>query len=99
MFNCQFFIVAQCNPHIVPFVFNGDGEVGRPNRWTHSRRGGYLLSGIELYLKMDMRNKLGFLKEVGAVDGFTSNLMTQNFSGTATIVPQVSLLDFLKVCE
>ncbi|KAI2506460.1 protein of unknown function (DUF3336) [Fragilaria crotonensis] len=29
MLNCQFFIAAQCNPHIVPFFYNCCGGVGR----------------------------------------------------------------------
>lgn len=97
MLNCQFFVVAQANPHVVPFVFNSDGDVGKPNRWSHSRRGGYLLSGLELFLKMDMKTKLNFLHEVGAVVGFTAILMTQNFGGTSTIVPHVKPIDFIKV--
>lgn len=39
MFNCQFFIACQCNPHIVPFFFNPKGAVGRPCRWYVLRRG------------------------------------------------------------
>ena len=69
MLNCHFFVVSQTNPHIVPFFFHQDGSIGRPQRWSKSRRGGFLLGGIEMYLKMNMRNKLTFLKEVGAVVG------------------------------
>lgn len=97
--NCQFFVVVQCNPHQVPFYFNSDGIPGQPNRWTHSRRGGYLYSGIELYLKLDMLKNLNFLKEVGAVTGVTSKLMTQSFAGTATIVPRVTFQDYFKIVE
>ena len=57
MLNCQFFIVSQCNPHIVPFFFNPKGGVGRPSRWSsgeqeHSWRGGFLLAALEMYLKV-----------------------------------------------
>jgi predicted acylesterase/phospholipase RssA len=50
IFNCQFFIAAQCNPHIVPFFYNSKGGVGRPSRWSSgtqeaSWRGGFLLAG------------------------------------------------------
>jgi predicted acylesterase/phospholipase RssA len=49
IFNCQFFIAAQCNPHIVPFFYNSKGGVGRPSRWSSgtqedSWRGGFLLA-------------------------------------------------------
>ena len=29
MLNCQFFLAAQANPHIVPFFYNSKGDVGR----------------------------------------------------------------------
>lgn len=53
VFNCQFFIAAQCNPHIVPFFYNSKGGVGRPSRWSSgtqeaSWRGGFLLAGTYL---------------------------------------------------
>lgn len=59
MLNCQFFIAAQCNPHIVPFFFNPKGGVGMPSRWSggsqeDSWRGGFLLAALEMYLKNDM---------------------------------------------
>lgn len=82
MLNCQFFVAAQCNPHIVPFVFDAKGNVGRPSRWSSgmrddSWRGGFVLSALELYLKTDMRAKFHFLNDVEAAVGFTSTLMTQ----------------------
>jgi len=97
MLNCKFLAVSQLNPHIAPFYFCADGRIAEPNRWEPSRRGGYVLSGLELFLKMDMVTKLAFLKNVGAVRGFTSNLMTQAFSGTTTIVPNITPADYLAV--
>jgi len=97
MMNCQFFIVAQCNPHLVPLVFQADGQVGRPTRWQNSRRGGHLLSGLELFLKLHMRFMFQFLHDVGAVTGVMSKLMIQELNGTSNIVPTVSPIDYLKV--
>lgn len=37
-FNCQFFLAAQANPHIVPFFYNNKGDVGRPSRWSVGHR-------------------------------------------------------------
>lgn len=56
IFNCQFFIAAQCNPHIVPFFYNNKGGVGRPSRWSSGRqeeswRGGFLLAGMFSFLQ------------------------------------------------
>lgn len=102
MLNCQFFVAAQCNPHIVPFFYNPRGGVGRPSRWSNrgredSWRGGFLLSALELYLKSDMKAKLQFLNDIEAAVGFTSTMMTQRFEGSTTIVPQVSFMDYFKV--
>lgn len=118
MFNCQFFLAAQCNPHIVPFFYNSKGDVGRPSRWSranrqkigesseengvflgHSWRGGFLLSALEMYLKSDMRAKFHFLNDIEVALGFTSTMMTQQFHGTTTIVPQTSFLDYFKLFQ
>ncbi|KAL7580584.1 hypothetical protein ACA910_003705 [Epithemia clementina (nom. ined.)] len=100
--NCQFFIASQCNPHVVPFFFHPKGGVGRPCRWSsgaqeHSWRGGFLLAALEMYLKTDMKSKFVFLKDLDAAVGFTSTMMTQDFVGSTTIVPQVSFRDYFKL--
>lgn len=99
MLNCRFFLAAQANPHIVPFFFESKGDVGRPSRWSSgmrddSWRGGFLLSALEMYLKNDMRSKFHFLNDLEVAVGFTSTMMTQTYSGSTTIVPQVCLKDF-----
>lgn len=102
MLNCQFFIACQANPHIVPFFFNSKGAVGRPSRWSSgeqawSWRGGFLLAALELYLKNDMKAKFIFLNDLEAAVGFTSTMMTQQFHGSTTIVPQVQFRDYLQL--
>ncbi len=102
MFNCQFFLTAQCNPHIVPFFFYSKGCVAQPSRWSKglaqdSWRGGFLLAALEMYLKSDMRAKFVFLNELEAAVSFTSTMMTQMYSGTTTIVPQISISDYFMV--
>lgn len=102
MFNCQFFLAAQCNPHIVPFFHNSKGDVGRPSRWSRqmkmdSWRGGFLLAALEIYLKADMRSKFHVLNDLGAAVGFTSTMMTQIYGGTTTIIPAISFWDYFKL--
>jgi predicted acylesterase/phospholipase RssA len=102
MLNCQFFIACQANPHIVPFFFNPKGGVGRPCRWPSgaqedSWRGGFLLAALEMYLKNDMKAKFRFLRDLEASPGFTSTMLTQEFEGSTTIVPQVQFIDYFKV--
>lgn len=50
-----------------------------------------------MYLKNDMRSKFHFLNDMEVAVGFTSTMMTQTYSGTTTIVPQVCLKDFFLV--
>jgi len=102
MFNCHFFLAAQCNPHIVPFFHSSKGCVAQPSRWSRGRnedawRGGFLLAAVERYLKSDMKAKCQFLNEMEASVGFTANMMTQIFHGSTTIVPHVSLSDYFQL--
>jgi hypothetical protein len=50
-----------------------------------------------MYLKNDMRSKFHFLNDLEVAVGFTSTMMTQVYSGSTTIVPQVCLKDFFLV--
>jgi predicted acylesterase/phospholipase RssA len=100
--NCQFFVAAQCNPHVVPFFFNPKGGVGNPSRWSSgeheaSWRGGFLLAALEMYLLNDMKSKFRFLHEAEAAVGFTSAMMAQEFVGSITIVPQVQFTDYFRL--
>merc|ERR1719399_868024 len=52
LFNSQFSIVSQTNPHIIPFFFNAEGAAGRPIRWPWRHfRGGFIASLIECWCK------------------------------------------------
>jgi hypothetical protein len=71
-----------------------------------SWRGGYLLSALELYLKISMRAKFQFLNEIEAAVSFTGTLMTQNNWGSATsddttttMVPEVDVDFFFKIIQ
>lgn len=96
MLNCQFFVAAQCNPHIVPFFYNSKGDVGRPSRWSSGKRedswrGGFLLSALELYLKSDMRAKFHFLNDVEVAVREANGLCAM----TALVVDPPTALTFL----
>ena len=102
-FNCHFFLAAQLNPHILPFQFNCKGDVAEPSLWSanlneDSWRGGFLLSALEVFLKSSMKAKLQFLKQMEVLTGFIRTVFTQEqYGGTSTIVPPVSLSDYPKV--
>ena len=62
VFNVNYFIVSQCNPHIIPFFFHHRGSSGDPSRrgiGLGSRfRGGFISSMLEVALRLEMRKWL-----------------------------------------
>ncbi|ODA80155.1 hypothetical protein RJ55_03113 [Drechmeria coniospora] len=99
-FNVNFTIVSQVNPHINLFFFSSRGSVGLPvtHRKGRGWRGGYLMSAIENYLKLDMNKWLKFIRHAELLPRPLgqdwSQLWLQEFSGTITIWPRAVLSDF-----
>ena len=102
-FNAKFVIASQVNPHVAPFIFHTHGAPGEPSRWSTPRRaedawhGGFVLAAAELYLRSDMLNKLQWLRDIDATPGWTGRILTQNFEGSATIMPNLQLRDYFHV--
>mmetsp|Transcript_29882 Transcript_29882/g.45280 ORF Transcript_29882/g.45280 Transcript_29882/m.45280 type:complete len:647 (+) Transcript_29882:126-2066(+) len=106
--NCQFFVVVQTNPHLVPFRFYPYGSPGSPSPWWGLPRGGRILAAMEIYLKMTMKNHFQFLKQIKAEEGIMlvkgnrtltgiiSDVFTQDTTGTINKVAPVQLQDYPK---
>ncbi|KAJ1496988.1 hypothetical protein HMI54_013977, partial [Coelomomyces lativittatus] len=63
-------------------------------------RGGFILSGLEHYLKLNLMKYLKLLRNlrlsvVGQQDW--SSIFLQRFHGSVTIVPQTSILDYFYI--
>ncbi|KAI9166597.1 Patatin-like phospholipase domain-containing protein [Paramyrothecium foliicola] len=99
-FNVNFTIVSQVNPHINLFFFSSRGSVGRPvtHRKGRGWRGGYVMSAMEHYLKLDMNKWLKFIRHAELLPRPLgqdwSQLWLQQFSGTITIWPKSIPSDF-----
>lgn len=99
-FNVNFTIVSQVNPHINLFFFSSRGSVGHPvtHRKGRGWRGGYLMSAIENYLKLDMNKWLKFIRHAELLPRPLgqdwSQLWLQEFSGNITIWPKSAVSDF-----
>ncbi|POR34693.1 Patatin-like phospholipase domain-containing protein [Tolypocladium paradoxum] len=99
-FNVNFTIVSQVNPHINLFFFSSRGSVGHPvtHRKGRGWRGGYLMSAMEHYLKLDMNKWLKFIRHAELLPRPLgqdwSQLWLQEFSGTVTIWPKSTPSDF-----
>jgi predicted acylesterase/phospholipase RssA len=104
LFNANFHIVSQVNPHIIPFFFCPSGDIGRPIRWPWKRwRGGFMLTFLISWLKEDMIRTLRVFRvtditfKVFGVDW--SYLFLQDSQGDITIVPNASFWDYVRVME
>ncbi|RCI15301.1 hypothetical protein L249_6603, partial [Ophiocordyceps polyrhachis-furcata BCC 54312] len=95
-FNVNFTIVSQANPHVNAFFFSSRGTVGHPvaHRKGRGWRGGYLMSAMENYLKLDMQKWLRFIRHAELLPRPLgqdwSQLWLQDFSGNITIWPPPS---------
>lgn len=102
-FNVNFTIVSQVNPHINLFFFSSRGSVGHPvtHRKGKGWRGGYVMSAVEHYLKLDMTKWLKFIRHAELLPRPLgqdwSQLFLQQFSGTITIWPKTQPSDFYHI--
>ncbi len=98
--NVHFSIVSQVNPHVNLFVFSSRGQVGRPV--THRRgrgwRGGFLVSALEQYIKLDLNKWWKVLRHLELLPRPLgqdwSEVWLQRYSGNITIWPKSVLSDF-----
>lgn len=99
-FNVNFTIVSQVNPHIALFMYGPRGAVGRPvsHRKGKGWRGGFVGSVLENIVKSEIRKWLKLVKDLNLLprimDQDWSNIWLQQFKGTVTLFPKMSLIDF-----
>ena len=97
-FNVNNFIVSQVNPHILPFFFWNSGSPGKPT--SRNWRGGFCLSYMEAYLKLDMKkwanliNQMEIFPELFGHD--LTELFLQETFGEITIAPSPNLMNYLQ---
>ncbi|CAB4415920.1 unnamed protein product [Rhizophagus irregularis] len=102
-FNVKNTIVSQVNPHIHLFFYAPRGSVGRPvsHRLGRGWRGGFLLSGIEQYLKLDLSKWLKWIRDLELLpkvaDQDWSSIWLQRFEGNITIWPKSKISDFFYI--
>eukprot|EP01117_Protostelium_nocturnum_P009552 TRINITY_DN3406_c0_g2_i1.p1 TRINITY_DN3406_c0_g2~~TRINITY_DN3406_c0_g2_i1.p1 ORF type:complete len:626 (+),score=217.71 TRINITY_DN3406_c0_g2_i1:113-1990(+) len=103
LFNVNYTIVSQTNPHIVPFLFETRGSGGKPSKHRSGSgwRGGFVASSLEQLLKLDMLKWLRLLRNMDLVPSFigqdSSVLFLQKFHGSCTVFPKPVLSDYFKL--
>ncbi|KAL7424847.1 hypothetical protein Q5752_000532 [Cryptotrichosporon argae] len=102
-FNCNFSIVSQTNPHIHLFFFAPRGSVGRPvaHRKGKGWRGGFFLSALESYIKLDLSKHFKVIRDLDLLPQLLqsdwSGVFLQRFSGDLTLTPRSTLGDWLRL--
>ncbi|WWC92971.1 uncharacterized protein L201_007934 [Kwoniella dendrophila CBS 6074] len=102
-FNCNFSIVSQTNPHIHLFFFAPRGSVGRPvaHRKGKGWRGGFILSALESYIKLDLSKHFKVIRDLDLMPQLLqsdwSGVFLQRFSGDLTLTPRTSLGDWFRI--
>ncbi|ODN78595.1 patatin-like phospholipase domain-containing protein [Cryptococcus amylolentus CBS 6039] len=102
-FNCNFSIVSQTNPHIHLFFFAPRGSVGRPvaHRKGKGWRGGFLLSALESYIKLDLSKHFKVIRDLDLMPQILqsdwSGVFLQRFSGDLTLTPRSTIQDWFHI--
>ena len=102
MFRVNYFIVSQCNPHILPFLNQNWEDMDNQFTYTES----FSMKLIDLLDSMGSHtvnhqlNRLVKLKAIPAVYGqHMNNFITQTFTGDITIMPKISMQTRFKVLK
>jgi predicted acylesterase/phospholipase RssA len=101
LFNVQYTIVSQMNPHIVLFFYNAKGSSGSPSlhRYGKGYRGGFINSSLVHHFLLDLQKWLALLRDMDLFPRILgadfSNVWLQKFEGSVTILPPpLGLEDF-----
>ncbi|ORZ32601.1 acyl transferase/acyl hydrolase/lysophospholipase, partial [Catenaria anguillulae PL171] len=105
MWNVNFTIVSQVNPHITAFFFQAKGGSGSPTAHRGGRgwRGGFLASTLEHMIKLDLAKWLKVVRDLCLLPPLLnqdwSSIWLQKFDGSVTILPKVDLVDYLRILD
>ncbi|SPQ26371.1 f2425553-ac7b-4ee4-bece-e8b9cee8a031 [Thermothielavioides terrestris] len=103
MFNVNHFIVSQVNPHVVPFLAKDDqpapGKLRQNRSESTSEK---LLYALASMAKEEALHRLHFTAELGVFPNLLTKLLSvlsQNYSGDITILPEISTSDLRLVLK
>ncbi|TPX51425.1 hypothetical protein SeMB42_g01913 [Synchytrium endobioticum] len=100
LFNVNYTIVSQANPHIVLWFYHSRGAPGSPSTHRHGKgwRGGFLASTLVTALKLDIIKWIRVLRDLdmGRINGIDlASVFLQRFEGNCTIVPTATWYDYI----
>lgn len=101
LWNANYFIVSQVNPHVTPLLHGGARPAGPRSRVSSGLRGGFVLSMLEKLLKLDIKKWFKLIADMdllplvfGADWRF---IYLQKLTGTVTIVPDAPLWAYFRI--
>ncbi|KAK4047625.1 hypothetical protein OIV83_005283 [Microbotryomycetes sp. JL201] len=103
LYNVNFSIVSQVNPHIHLFHFAPRGAPGRPvaHRKGKGWRGGFFLSAAEQLLKLELTKNFRVIRDLELMPEFAgqnwSSVWLQKFEGSVTIWPKSRIKDWSRI--
>ncbi|GAA5983516.1 hypothetical protein JCM5350_000258 [Sporobolomyces pararoseus] len=103
LYNVNFSLVSQVNPHVHLFAFSPRGAPGRPvsHRSGKGWRGGFLLSAAEQYLKIELMKNFRVIRDLELLPEWGgqnwSMVFLQKFEGSVTIWPKSRLKDWFRI--
>ncbi|GAA5822287.1 hypothetical protein JCM11251_006289 [Rhodosporidiobolus azoricus] len=103
LYNVNFSIVSQSNPHIHLFQFSPRGSPGHPvaHRRGKGWRGGFWLSAAEQFWKIEMVKWFRIIRDLELLPEFGgqnwSAVFLQKFEGTVTIWPKSRFVDWFRI--
>lgn len=101
LYNVNYSVVSQVNPHVGLFFFDRQGAAGDPtsHRGGKGWRGGFLLATLERYLKLEMIKNAQLIRDMNLLPRYMgvdpSLFFLQNFEGSITIVPHSTISDYI----
>ena len=100
--NCRYTIVSQVEPHILPFFYCPQGSPGAPEiaRRGEGLRGGFILSLLERFIKLDMQKYLALARDLRLTPRTIcefDDAFLQKTWGDVTIRPSMEWYDYVNV--
>ncbi|PWN47704.1 patatin-domain-containing protein [Violaceomyces palustris] len=103
LFNVNYPIVSQVNPHVHLFHFGSKGAPGRPTAHRKGKgwRGGFVLSASEHVLKLHLKMNFKIIRDLDLLPAILgqdwSSVFLQPFGGAVTIWPKTRFWDWVRI--
>ncbi|KAI9732712.1 MAG: hypothetical protein M1818_007446 [Claussenomyces sp. TS43310] len=101
MFNVNSTITSQVNPHVVPFLAKGEAEIAQAAQSSATTTSDWTFTLASL-AKNEALHRMSILADLGFVPNLITkarSILSQNYSGDITILPEINYRDFHKILK